>query len=62
MKLTRLSVCQEVDARLSQMQAKVRLPPNLLCASASVYRSMIRPFPTLPPIRPIASAKSTATR
>lgn len=31
MKLTRLRVCQEVDARLSQMQAKVRLTPNLLC-------------------------------
>ncbi|MEZ4706544.1 MAG: DNA sulfur modification protein DndE [Caldilineaceae bacterium] len=31
MKMTRLRVCQEVDARLSQMQAKVRLTPNLLC-------------------------------
>ena len=31
MKMTRLRVCQEVDARLSQLQAKVRLNPNLLC-------------------------------
>jgi len=31
MKMTRLRVCQEVDARLSQMQSKVQLTPNLLC-------------------------------
>ena len=31
MKMTRLRVCQEVDQRLGQLQAKVKLNPNLLC-------------------------------
>lgn len=31
MKLTRMKVCTQVDQRLSQLQSKLKLTPNLIC-------------------------------